>query len=393
MLKIINFHILFFVFLSPTFLYAKDLDKNIISTQVSSYDLNDYLKSENKLSKSVLFFRKGEKFGVRIFAIKKGSILSQVGIKNGDIVLSLNGAIPEAENVELSILKKLKNDGSLVLRVERLGKEQKIFSSKVNAQVIDSDLFTGMDYETLSYEIDFEEFKTSILKEPNFFKGVKSSPYIKDNEKVGLMIAHSKDFRLNPFKLKSSDVLISANGKKISSMNELQVILKKIAKKVPEEGKVALRFNILRNNKQAQVSYKISTKEQRERLENKFKALEAKANDPLNYRFRISQADLSKALEDKIALSDEFQMMPYFEQGEGMGVKVFQFNSESLLYKIGLRNGDIIRSYNPYGAASERSRKRIAQKTKLFAELDKNKNLKLLILRNKKNIEIEARVE
>ncbi|GIW39554.1 MAG: hypothetical protein KatS3mg076_0131 [Candidatus Binatia bacterium] len=62
--------------------------------------------------------------------------------------------------------------------------------------------------------------------------------------------------------------------------------------------------------------------------------------------FVIERAEVDAALENMNQLFTQIRAVPHFEQGQTTGFRVFAIRSGSIFDRIGLRNGDIVRSIN-----------------------------------------------
>ena len=62
--------------------------------------------------------------------------------------------------------------------------------------------------------------------------------------------------------------------------------------------------------------------------------------------FVIERAEVDKALENMSKLFTQIRAVPHFEAGKSTGFRLFAIRRGSLFDKIGLKNGDVIRSIN-----------------------------------------------
>ncbi len=72
-------------------------------------------------ARAVPYFRNGKSIGMRLFAIRRGSLYEKLGMKNGDIILSVNDTSVNDPAQALKIFEKLKTERSINLELERNG--------------------------------------------------------------------------------------------------------------------------------------------------------------------------------------------------------------------------------------------------------------------------------
>jgi len=77
-------------------------------------------------ARAVPYFADGKAVGLRLFAIKSGSLYEKIGLRNGDILKTLNGNNLGDISQAMQLFEKLKNERSIALRVER-NREEKEF--------------------------------------------------------------------------------------------------------------------------------------------------------------------------------------------------------------------------------------------------------------------------
>lgn len=93
---------------------------------VSEDELSAALANLPKLlsqARAVPYFRNGKSMGMRLFAIQKGSLYEKLGLKNGDIIKSVNDNSLSDPSQALKIFNQLKDERSIYLAVERTGQE------------------------------------------------------------------------------------------------------------------------------------------------------------------------------------------------------------------------------------------------------------------------------
>lgn len=97
--------------------------------------------------------------------------------------------------------------------------------------------------------------------------------------------------------------------------------------------------------------------------------------------FVIAEADVDKGLENLPLLLTQARAVPYFKDGRAIGLRLFAIKTGSLYEKVGLRNGDILKSINGNSLGD------ISQAIKLFEQLKEEKSITLLLERAKKDRE------
>lgn len=102
------------------------------STAPPGVDQTDFTVPEEELSsalanlpqllsqaRAVPYFRNGQSIGMRLFAIRSGSLYEKLGLKNGDIILSVNDNSLSDPAQALKLFEQLKNERSVAVKVER----------------------------------------------------------------------------------------------------------------------------------------------------------------------------------------------------------------------------------------------------------------------------------
>lgn len=74
-------------------------------------------------ARAVPYFKNGKSVGLRLFAIKNGSLFQEIGLQNGDVLKDINGESLGDITQALKIFEKLKVEKSLALSMERGRKE------------------------------------------------------------------------------------------------------------------------------------------------------------------------------------------------------------------------------------------------------------------------------
>jgi general secretion pathway protein C len=98
------------------------------------------------------------------------------------------------------------------------------------------------------------------------------------------------------------------------------------------------------------------------------------ANDQTD--FTVSEAELNDALGNLPLLLSQARAVPYFRNGQSIGMRLFAIRSGSMYEKLGLQNGDIITSVN------ESSLSDPTQALRLFEQLKSERNIGVKMERN-----------
>lgn len=97
--------------------------------------------------------------------------------------------------------------------------------------------------------------------------------------------------------------------------------------------------------------------------------------------FIVDNDELDKALENMPLLLTQARAVPYFQEGKAVGFRLFAIKSGSLYEKIGLKNGDIIKSVNGNSMGDP------SQALELFKKLKEERNLNVRLERQKEEVE------
>ncbi len=74
-------------------------------------------------ARAVPYFRNGTSIGMRLFAIRAGSLYEKLGLKNGDIIKMVNKNNLSDPAQALKLFEQLKDDKSIVVKAERNGQD------------------------------------------------------------------------------------------------------------------------------------------------------------------------------------------------------------------------------------------------------------------------------
>jgi general secretion pathway protein C len=102
--------------------------------------------------------------------------------------------------------------------------------------------------------------------------------------------------------------------------------------------------------------------------------------------FVVDEAELDKGLENLPMLLTQARAVPYFKEGRSIGLRLFAIKSGSLYEKIGLKNGDILKSINGNNLGD------ISQALKLFEQLKQERSISLVLEREKGDREFKYQI-
>lgn len=94
--------------------------------QIDKNALNSVMNNQAELKKQAPtvtpFYRDGKPQGFRLSSVKSDSVFSQLGIKNGDVIHSVNGQVIDSPQRAMSLYKQLGQTGTVKMEVERGGR-------------------------------------------------------------------------------------------------------------------------------------------------------------------------------------------------------------------------------------------------------------------------------
>ncbi|MEX0595588.1 MAG: type II secretion system protein N [Candidatus Paceibacterota bacterium] len=82
-------------------------------------------------ARAVPYFQNGQSVGLRLFAIKKGSMFDEIGLKNGDILKDINGSSLADITQAIKLFERLREEKSINLNLER-GKSPIAYKYEIN---------------------------------------------------------------------------------------------------------------------------------------------------------------------------------------------------------------------------------------------------------------------
>lgn len=104
-------------------------------------------------------------------------------------------------------------------------------------------------------------------------------------------------------------------------------------------------------------------------------------------QFAVDEAELDTALQNLPLLLTQARAVPYFREGRAIGLRMFAIRSGSLFEKVGLRNGDILKSINGNSLAD------LSQAMKLFERLKEERSLSVTLERNNEETEFKYQIK
>lgn len=92
--------------------------------------------------------------------------------------------------------------------------------------------------------------------------------------------------------------------------------------------------------------------------------------------FTVEEAELDRALENLPLLLTQARAVPFFKEGRAVGLRLFAIRAGSLFEKIGLQNGDVLKSVNGNSLGD------LSQAMQLFQKLKEERNITVTLERN-----------
>lgn len=93
----------------------------------------------------------------------------------------------------------------------------------------------------------------------------------------------------------------------------------------------------------------------------------------------VQEGELESALQNLPLLLTQARAVPYFKGGQSVGLRLFAIKTGSLYEKVGLKNGDILKSINGNSLSD------ITQAAKLFEMLKQEKSISVAVERNRED--------
>jgi general secretion pathway protein C len=101
----------------------------------------------------------------------------------------------------------------------------------------------------------------------------------------------------------------------------------------------------------------------------------------------VDEGEVDAALANLPVLLTNLRAVPYFKDGQAVGLRLFAIKAGSIFEKIGLRNGDILKSINGNSLGD------FSQAVKLFEQLKSERNLKVSLERNREEKEVRYQIK
>ena len=106
-------------------------------------------------------------------------------------------------------------------------------------------------------------------------------------------------------------------------------------------------------------------------------AIETSSGGAATDSISVDEMELNQALDNLPLLLTQARAVPYFKDGRAIGLRLFAIKTGSLYEKIGLKNGDILKSINGNSLGD------ITQAVKLFEKLREERSIALVLERNR----------
>lgn len=107
----------------------ESLNEDQTDFSVAESELEDALANLPRLlsqARAVPYFRNGKSVGMRLFAIRRGSLYEKLGLKNGDIIKEVNENSLTDPAQALKLFEQLKSERSIQVKVERSGQDTQL---------------------------------------------------------------------------------------------------------------------------------------------------------------------------------------------------------------------------------------------------------------------------
>lgn len=104
-------------------------------------------------------------------------------------------------------------------------------------------------------------------------------------------------------------------------------------------------------------------------------------------QFVVAEREVDDALSNLPLLLTQARAVPYFKDGQSIGLRLFAIKSGSIFEKIGLRNGDVLRSVNGNGLGD------ITQAVKIFEQLKNQRSINVQLERGGAPLEFKYDIQ
>lgn len=102
--------------------------------------------------------------------------------------------------------------------------------------------------------------------------------------------------------------------------------------------------------------------------------------------FVVEEGELNAAIENLPLVLTQARAVPYFKDGKSVGLRMFAIRSGSIYEKIGLKNGDILKSVNGQSLAD------LTQAVKLFEKLKEERSVNVVLERDRQDRDFKYQI-
>lgn len=102
--------------------------------------------------------------------------------------------------------------------------------------------------------------------------------------------------------------------------------------------------------------------------------------------FVVEEGELNAAIENLPLVLTQARAVPYFKDGKSIGLRMFAIRSGSIYEKIGLKNGDILKSVNGQSLAD------LTQAVKLFEKLKEERSVNVVLERDRQDRDFKYQI-
>lgn len=113
----------------------------------------------------------------------------------------------------------------------------------------------------------------------------------------------------------------------------------------------------------------------------------AGATTPVANEYVVDEAELNKALENLPLLLTQARAIPYYKNGQPVGLRMFAIKNGSLYSKLGFQNGDILKSINNNNLTE------LSEAMKLFETLKQEREISVNLERGSETKEFRYRIQ
>jgi general secretion pathway protein C len=109
-------------------------------------------------------------------------------------------------------------------------------------------------------------------------------------------------------------------------------------------------------------------------------------SDSNSVEISVDSAELDNALQNLPVLLTQARAVPYFKDGKPVGIRLFSIKSGSLYEKVGLQNGDVLKTINGNSLSD------MTQAMRLFEMLKQERSLSVSLERNREEKEFKYQI-